>query len=403
MKKLFLLFAIVALNANAQDVIVMKDGSTILAKVKEVNISDIKYKKFSNQNGPIYSINKTKVMAINYEGGDKDMFNDTEVDNKQDSEYATRLLDVKSIDRNRRLVQDFNNHSVIYKKDDKQKKADGIICLLGIKEGSTIETEEIKTSFAMKRAIGIHSGSGRLIGSKNYNLDEDHYDDGFACYKIVISLKNKTNRTIFIDLANTFFIYNDNSMPYYIPSATSTTTGNFQSGSVNLGAVTNALGVNGVLGTLANGINVAGGNSSHNTQVIYSQRIISIPPMSLFTLEPQTINGRLSYEDEYISIWKDYHTKYLVDKGYVLTKKDDYVYNFNRGDVIDIPNLSDERKIMGIYLTYGFDEAFSLTKTMDISFYLRQIIGCQYKSISRKINPNEIDYSTCPLLFVKRI
>jgi len=38
----------------AQDVIVKKDGSTILAKVLEVNTDNIKYKKHSNQNGPTY-------------------------------------------------------------------------------------------------------------------------------------------------------------------------------------------------------------------------------------------------------------------------------------------------------------------------------------------------------------
>lgn len=40
--------------ATAQDVIVKRDGSTIISKVLEVNTGDIKYKKFSNQGGPTY-------------------------------------------------------------------------------------------------------------------------------------------------------------------------------------------------------------------------------------------------------------------------------------------------------------------------------------------------------------
>ena len=38
-----------AINVAAQDVVVKKDGSTILAKVLEVNQDNIRYKKYSNR------------------------------------------------------------------------------------------------------------------------------------------------------------------------------------------------------------------------------------------------------------------------------------------------------------------------------------------------------------------
>ncbi len=62
-------------NVIAQDVIVKKDGSTIASKVLEINQNEIKYKKFNNQNGPTYSISKSEILSINYENGEKDMFN----------------------------------------------------------------------------------------------------------------------------------------------------------------------------------------------------------------------------------------------------------------------------------------------------------------------------------------
>ena len=74
-KILFFMLLICSANISAQDVIVKKDGSTIISKVLEVTIADIKYKKFSNQNGPTYTISKSDVMAINYENGEKDVFN----------------------------------------------------------------------------------------------------------------------------------------------------------------------------------------------------------------------------------------------------------------------------------------------------------------------------------------
>ena len=56
------ILSLVALNVAAQDIVVKKDGSTILAKVLEVNQDNIKYKKFSNQNGPTYTIILNDVM-----------------------------------------------------------------------------------------------------------------------------------------------------------------------------------------------------------------------------------------------------------------------------------------------------------------------------------------------------
>lgn len=61
--------------AHAQDVIVKKDGNTITSKVTEITSSEIKYKKFSNQNGPTYTINKNEVNYINYENGERETIN----------------------------------------------------------------------------------------------------------------------------------------------------------------------------------------------------------------------------------------------------------------------------------------------------------------------------------------
>ena len=73
-KLLFVMLSMCLVNIHAQDVIVKKDGSTILSKVLEVNTADIKYKKFSNQNGPTYTISKSEILSINYENGEKDDF-----------------------------------------------------------------------------------------------------------------------------------------------------------------------------------------------------------------------------------------------------------------------------------------------------------------------------------------
>jgi len=58
----------------AQDVIVKKDQSTVMSKVLEITNTEIKYKKWSNQDGPTYSISRTDVVSINYENGEVEVF-----------------------------------------------------------------------------------------------------------------------------------------------------------------------------------------------------------------------------------------------------------------------------------------------------------------------------------------
>jgi len=56
-------------NGHAQDVIYKKDGVKIEAKVQEIGTSEIRYKKFSNLDGPVYVIFKSQVSMIIYENG----------------------------------------------------------------------------------------------------------------------------------------------------------------------------------------------------------------------------------------------------------------------------------------------------------------------------------------------
>ncbi len=53
----------------------MRDGSKIEAKVTEVGSKDILYKRFSNLNGPVYTLDIEDVALINYESGAIDKFN----------------------------------------------------------------------------------------------------------------------------------------------------------------------------------------------------------------------------------------------------------------------------------------------------------------------------------------
>jgi len=118
MKHLFLLIAACSATvAQAQDIIVKRDGSTILTKVLEVNQADIKYKKFSNQQGPTYTINKSEVMAINYESGDKDTFEETtSVANSINPNSSGQFGVNPNLNKdNLQIVQEFNQRQILLK------------------------------------------------------------------------------------------------------------------------------------------------------------------------------------------------------------------------------------------------------------------------------------------------
>lgn len=68
-----MLFAVT--NTFAQDIITKKNGEEIQAKVLNVSDKDINYIKWTNQNGPTYTISVSEVFMIKYENGEKDVFN----------------------------------------------------------------------------------------------------------------------------------------------------------------------------------------------------------------------------------------------------------------------------------------------------------------------------------------
>lgn len=78
-KLIFLLYVLCTANLMAQDVIVKKDGTTILSRVSEVGTSQITYKKWNNLEGPVYHIEKTDISRINFENGDSEVFGNENV------------------------------------------------------------------------------------------------------------------------------------------------------------------------------------------------------------------------------------------------------------------------------------------------------------------------------------
>lgn len=69
-----IIIIIITCSIKAQDIMITKDGQKIEAKVEEVGIETIKYKKYNNLNGVAYIILKSDIASIMYENGEVEVF-----------------------------------------------------------------------------------------------------------------------------------------------------------------------------------------------------------------------------------------------------------------------------------------------------------------------------------------
>lgn len=197
---------------------------------------------------------------------------------------------------------------------------------------------------------------------------ESVYGYGYAYY---IVITNKTDRPIYIDKGNCFRQEgNEEAFCYYENTEQITVNAGGGSGaSIGLGSVAGALGVGGVVGQLAGGIGVGGGTSRSASTTYLEQRVIAIPPHGHKRLSEQrtikTRNGSLLNSAQYETLGT------LEAFPWILPVKRGIV---NKGGV----KVLQEEEIpwsRTYYLTYSTEEDFRTYSSLQVSLYVREIIG----------------------------
>ena len=331
------ILALLFTTIYAQDIIVKKDGSTIMSKVLEVQTDIIKYKKWSNQSGPTYSIKITDIFSINYQNGEKDVFNSPYPTPAQTAETPQEAKPTatpaeewseESKARNAELIASYNKDYTINEKyiGDRKKDSKFGVRIYGVSEDS-------KMSFN-----GFEAHLTSLLYSVGYGLKTSPWN---------ITLTNNTDKTIYVDLDKCFLINAEGTSTkcYKGGIETTTTSGKNGGSSINLGSISSVLGIGGAVGTLSSGINVGSGKSSYSSTTKKEERFIIIPPHSK-TSFPYVIP----------------HIKYIPTLDTHVPKN---------GEVIDLnlPNMY--RVIIG----YSDSESFENTYTLNINITLRKYIG----------------------------
>lgn len=263
-KILFIAIGICLLNISlyAQDIIVKLDGSTIMSKVLEVNYTDIKYKKNSNLQGPIYTIKKSDIQCINYENGDKDSFASINESTNKEADKKNFLIESKPSINNTHIVLSHNqdNH---YNGKISKRKTSWLLELIHISSSSTLQNSDIQIEFAPPSPyIGVFK----------------------------FKLTNLTDKRLYVDLGNCFRIYDNGEYETYydnVVTAVSEGSNSSKGFGLNLGSVANILGIGGDLGVLASGTTIGGSkaNSAMTTTITYQERYITIPPHGSYTIK----------------------------------------------------------------------------------------------------------------------
>ena len=376
-KHLLIAAAIMPMCSYAQDIIVMRDGSIVQSKVAEITSSEVKYKKYSNLDGPLYTIDKSTILAINYENGEKETFAAEEftTTNNAAPEVMSKELSAEATEENRRRIKEINGVMPEYI-NDKKGNAERLFCAMGIGSESCLVNDEIEVFFGLSSIY-----DGELWAGGTYNQ------------AMIVKLKNKLTKTIYIDLGTSFFRRGDRATPYFIPSSTSTSTISTTGGSVNAGAIAGALGIGGSVGKLAGGINVGGSSSSSSVSITYSQRVVAIPPMSTINLEPQLLF------DDYGSagMFRMNYDKKRTVLYFQFKRKD--VEHYALGETHDFSEKISPLKF-STFITYSLTEDCTQTKSITSYLYLRRIVGVKrmsgYASVfGCNLDKNVSDYDKC--------
>lgn len=365
------------LCTKAQDVIVKNDGSTILTKVVEVNPTNIKYKKHSNLNGPIYTLNIEEVLSVNYENGEKEYYGNNNGKGDASSEKNSNYIQKNGDARNVELISLYNKHYDSVESPSKRGGANRYILIFGMKNTSVISNEDIEISFLRKKTT-----------ITNFEVERITYN---------INIKNKTNKTIYIDKGNCFKIFDDGNSYCYYESTEHVTISSSQGqgGSIGLGGITGALGIGGAIGQISSGISIGGGSSSSVSTTYSEQRIVAIPPFGNRNLREEkivTVNEAKFMKDSNQKLFNKAEVFDFVELGKsiienpgggskVCVGKEDYPkLNLKKGlvGVGDVLNYDENTTPCSIsyYITYSTKSDFETYSSVRFDVYLREVIGC---------------------------
>ena len=160
----------VSQRLQAQDVIVKKDGITILSKVLEVNEANLKYKKFKNPQGPTYSISLSEIMSVNYENGEKDVFD--EFKKHTTGSEVNSIAVSKPSEKNNSIISKYNKLYSVNGLFSGGKTAKKVFFSLGVSNTSIMVNDDLEITFNKQMNYSRTGAEEALKGDKYENCED---------------------------------------------------------------------------------------------------------------------------------------------------------------------------------------------------------------------------------------
>lgn len=349
-------------SASAQDIIVKKDGNIIRAVVTKVSESDVEYRNFGSSSERIYSIKTSSIVSINYEDGTTDNFSSEESAPTSVASESGTTKAIPDVKMNNELIEAYNFPTpefggVFAKEGDRAFYG---LVHYAVSDGSILVSDDL--------IISMEAGNEGINGyqSTYSRASVGGHGVGGGIPNIIFTVTNRTERTLYLDLGNTFLTVGGHSQAYYIPGAQSTTSTTGKGASVNMGAVAGALGVGGAVGTLANGINVGGGNSTSSNNVVFNQRILAVAPFSKLSLERQSMQ-----DNDFLFVRKGYDSNYIM------------IYTPERlfqGHPFKYSEQTSPSKL-SFFLSYSYSEDCENLKQMSVNLYAKVLYALSPKTV----------------------
>ncbi len=245
-----------------------------------------------------------------------------------------------------------------------------------------------------------------ILSDENLLVGVDMFEfliEGVA-YKI--KLTNKSDKILYVDLANSFETNQDGiAKPFYTNKTYTTNENHLSGGSLNLGAIAGAVGIGGAVETLANGISIGGGNSKGTTVTESQSPVLVIPPHSSKYIpgEKVKIGGDYDYMEMPLCM-------YFITAGRHIDNKLAFAYQHNYlkrlifwDGVLPIDNTEITGESIGLTkngyvefeedfapkrrnftITYSDSPQFSTYYQLPLGFYVKGFFGGKLSDLTKK-------------------
>lgn len=366
------------------DTIVFKDGTTLQVYNVEESGKWILYTAGKESDSDLKRVEASKVFAIKAENGEmRAVGQNAAADSPEPAAPESDgpvAVPARPAGNNAAAIAAYNNVTVQMKKPVKEKYHDryctDFLAFWGVGTNSILSDDNVEISFepvTLKGRAGV-----------------------YQYYKIKVA--NKTVKPLYIDLANSFRIdARGAAEPYYTNSVYTEGSSMGSGQSLNLGAVAGALGVGGVLGTLAGGIGI--GKSSGKSASITSeeQRFLMIPPMASVYMPPVKFSDGTGIHEQYECLYlrniplansgllsegaakkcdeaKPYYNALEAQNGIDDSRWTRDVLAAPMGRVRTFDENSSPKKLSRL-ITYSTSPEFRTYTTIPLTLYIRGVMG----------------------------